>query len=117
MTETTGRDMDLVDFYRIKFGRYEGDRYKKAIDNLADSLAAYSLVCYVFQIKDRHNANILICQNDGRLIHIDFGFILASRLLNFETAPFKITGDLIRLLGGLDGQGFLRFRENMIEGY
>jgi phosphatidylinositol kinase/protein kinase (PI-3 family) len=48
MSETTGRDMDLVDFYRIKFGRYEGERYKKAIENLADSLAAYSLVCYVF---------------------------------------------------------------------
>ena len=29
MSETTGRDMDLVDFYRIKFGR--GDIYKEAI--------------------------------------------------------------------------------------
>ena len=48
MSENTGRDMDLVDFYRIKFGRCDGERYKKAIENLADSLAAYSLVCYVF---------------------------------------------------------------------
>jgi phosphatidylinositol 4-kinase len=51
------------------------------------------------------------------LIHIDFGFILASRLLNFETAPFKITGDIIRLLGGLEGNGFKRFRNRMIEGF
>merc|ERR1712146_197765 len=77
----------------------------------------YSLVCYILQIKDRHNANILINQNDGSLVHIDFGFILASRLLNFETAPFKITGDIIRLLGGLEGKGFKRFRERMVEGY
>lgn len=38
-------------------------------------------------------------------------------MLNFETAPFKITGDIIRLLGGLEGEGFQRFRERMIEGY
>ena len=42
---------------------------------------------------------------------------MASRLLNFETAPFKITGDIIRLLGGLEGEGFKRFRNGMIEGY
>ena len=55
--------------------------------------------------------------NDGRLIHIDFGFILSSRLLNFETAPFKITNDIIKLLGGPAGYGYKRFRERMIEGY
>ena len=113
MIEATGRDMDLVDFYKLKFG----SQFKNAVNNLADSLAAYSLVCYILQIKDRHNANILINQKDGSLIHIDFGFILASRLLNFETAPFKITGDIIRLLGGLEGEGFKRFREAMIDGF
>ena len=94
-----------------------GKQYKQAVNNLADSLAAYSLVCYFLQIKDRHNANILINQKDGSLIHIDFGFILASRLLNLETAPFKITGDIIRLLGGLEGEGFKRFRNGMISGF
>ena len=117
MTEKTGRDLDLIDFYQIKFGEPKSKTYKQAIDNLADSLAAYSLVCYILQIKDRHNGNILIHEKDGSLIHIDFGFILASRLLNFETAPFKITGDIIRLLGGMNGDGFKRFRERMIEGY
>ena len=110
-------ELDLVDFYRIRFGPEKSKFYKQAIDNLADSLAAYSLVCYILQIKDRHNANILVNQKDGSLIHIDFGFILTSRLLNFETAPFKITGDVIRLLGGLDGSGFRRFRDRMIEGF
>ena len=54
---------------------------------------------------------------DGSLIHIDFGFILNSRLVNFETAPFKITSDIIKLLGGHKGDGFKRFRNRMIEGY
>ena len=101
----------------MKFGKESSKSYKSAINNLADSLAAYSLVCYILQIKDRHNANILINQKDGSLVHIDFGFILTSRLVNFETAPFKITGDIIRLLGGLNGEGFKRFRDRMIEGY
>jgi len=109
--------MDLCDFYRMKFGEIKSKTYKSAINCLADSLAAYSLVCYILQIKDRHNANILINEKDGSMVHIDFGFILASRLLNFETAPFKITGDIIRLLGGLEGDGFKRFRERMIEGF
>lgn len=56
----TGRTLDLYDFYRIKFGEPKTKTYKRAINNLADSLAAYSLVCYILQIKDRHNANILI---------------------------------------------------------
>lgn len=101
----------------MRFGSEKTSSYREAINNLADSLAAYSLVCYILQIKDRHNANILINQKDGSLVHIDFGFILTSRLLNFETAPFKITSDIIRLLGGLEGDGFKRFRERMIEGY
>lgn len=113
--------MDLYSFYRRRFSdpKYDGseDKYKEAICNLADSLAAYSLVCYILQIKDRHNANILINMNDGRLVHIDFGFILNSRIVNFETAPFKITGDLIKLLGGLQGSAFKRFRNRMIEGF
>ena len=84
---------------------------------MCDSLAAYSLVCYILQIKDRHNGNILINMNDGKLVHIDFGFILCSRVLNFETAPFKITSDIINLLGGLEGEAFKRFRNKMIEGF
>jgi len=59
----------------------------------------------------------LINQNNGQLVHIDFGFILTSRLMNLEVAPFKITHDIIKLLGGLEGVGFKRFRDRMVEGY
>ena len=55
--------------------------------------------------------------HDGKIVHIDFGFILNSRKLNFETAPFKITNDIIKLLGGVKGKAFKRFRNRMVEGY
>jgi len=41
------------------------------------SLAGYSLVTYMLQVKDRHNQNIMI-KRDGTIVHIDFGFFLSN---------------------------------------
>ena len=80
-------DQNLNTFFRGYFNNFE-----EAQKNFVESLAAYSLVCYLVQIKDRHNGNILIDMN-GCIVHIDFGFILSISPgnLNFENAPFKMT--------------------------
>jgi phosphatidylinositol 4-kinase len=79
-----------------------GKEFKAAQNAFLESLAAYSLVCFVLQIKDRHNQNIMI-DDEGHIVHIDFGFLLSNapgRGLKFEKAPFKLTVEDLEVLGG-----------------
>lgn len=73
------------------YGEQHSGRFARAQRNFIKSLAGYSVVTYLLQIKDRHNGNILV-DRDGHLIHIDFGFMLSNSPGNmgFEAAPFKL---------------------------
>lgn len=79
--------------------------FEKAQDNFLRSLVGYSLICYILQIKDRHNANILL-DREGHIMHIDFGFVLGDTPkmgkvpLFSERAPFKLTAEFWDVLGG-----------------
>ena len=114
------QNLPLKDFYEYFFNKKsKPDNYKKAINNYISSLAGYSLVCYFLQIKDRHNGNILIDRN-GHIIHIDFGFLLSNapgKGLKFETAPFKLTKDMIDCLGGENSDNFNKLKKNLKDGF
>ena len=79
--------------------------FEKAQDNFLRSLVGNSLICYILQIKDRHNANILL-DREGHIMHIDFGFVLGDTPkmgkvpLFSERAPFKLTGEFWDVIGG-----------------
>jgi phosphatidylinositol kinase/protein kinase (PI-3 family) len=76
-------------------------------------MKAYSIVCFLMQIKDRHNGNILL-DNKGHIIHIDFGFYFLSspgKNSGFESAPFKLTRDFVALMDGPSSRTFQKFRE------
>jgi phosphatidylinositol 4-kinase len=102
-----GRIATLKDHFVKTFGAPETDAYKAAEDAFKRSLAAYSIISYILQLKDRHNGNVLI-DNEGHIIHIDFGFMLSNSpgSVGFEAAPFKLTQDYVDVLGGVDSAGF-----------
>ena len=52
----------LDDFFVRHFGRgvRSSQGYRKARRNFVASMAGYAVICYLLQIKDRHNGNILL---------------------------------------------------------
>lgn len=72
------------------FQKFYHGKVKSAKRKFCASLAAYSLVCYFLQVKDRNNGNILL-HKKGYIVHIDFDFFLS----NFPGFPiFSFLGNI-----------------------
>ncbi|XP_071451186.1 phosphatidylinositol 4-kinase beta [Hetaerina americana] len=109
--------LTLPEYFAREFGESNSERFLTAQKNFVFSCAAYSLVCYLLQVKDRHNGNILL-DEDGHVIHIDFGFMLSAspRNLGFETSPFKLTPEFVAVMGGEGSDLFNYFRVLLLQG-
>ncbi|KAJ1887808.1 phosphatidylinositol-4- kinase, partial [Coemansia sp. S17] len=109
----------LSDYFATKYHGVDSIQYQQARSNFVQSLAAYSVLSYLLQFKDRHNGNIMI-DDQGHIVHIDFGFILdiAPGGITFESAPFKLTTEYIQVMGGsADAQPYKLFCELCIKAY
>jgi len=103
----------LKDYFERLYGNESSRKYRQAQENFARSLASYSIICYVLQIKDRHNGNIML-DHEGHIIHIDFGFLLGNSPgsnIGFEAAPFKLTTEYVDILGGTESEFYKLFVE------
>lgn len=103
---------------RTFFDNYFQENILDAQKNFVESLAGYSLFSYIFNVKDRHNGNILL-DSKGRLVHIDFGFWLQSSpgSMAFERAPFKLTQEYMDVMDGPDSEMYAYFKSLLIKGF
>lgn len=109
----------LDDYFVSKYGNEDSIRFQEARSNFVKSMAAYSVISFLLQFKDRHNGNIMI-DDAGHIIHIDFGFCfdIAPGGVKFERAPFKLTAEMIAVMGGSQtSQSFRWFEELTIKAF
>ncbi|KAK8186207.1 hypothetical protein BC567DRAFT_246025 [Phyllosticta citribraziliensis] len=109
----------LYDYFVSKYGGEDSIRFQEARNNFVKSMAAYSIISYLLQFKDRHNGNIMI-DDSGHILHIDFGFCfdIAPGGIKFERAPFKLTQEMVAVMGGsTDSQPYHWFEELCIKAF
>lgn len=84
-----------------------------ALGFITDNLTQLHIAFIIF----RHNGNILL-DSEGHLIHIDFGFILSisPRNLGFETSPFKLTQEIVDVMGGVGSDMFKYYKILLLQG-
>lgn len=83
--------------------------FERAMDRFLKSCAGYCVMTYLLGIGDRHLENILITK-DGRLVHIDFGFILGKDPKPFPP-PMKLNREMVDAMGGTGSPRYARFKQ------
>ena len=109
----------LYDYFISKYGAESSIRFQAARNNFVKSMAAYSVISYLLQFKDRHNGNIMI-DDAGHILHIDFGFCfdIAPGGIRFERAPFKLTSEMVAVMGGsTTSQSYRWFEELCVKAF
>lgn len=107
----------IIKDYPNVFQEYFFNQFKyssnwiKAIQQYQITLAVWSCFCYIIGLGDRHCDNILIVQNSGIVLHIDFDCIFEKgKFLPVpEIMPFRLTKNLEQALGAFQSQGLFRY--------
>lgn len=89
--------------------------WKAIKERYIKSLAGYSVITYLLGVGDRHLENILVA-SDGRLLHIDFGFLFGRDPKPFAP-PMKLCKEMIAVIGGEGSAAFQRFQTYCCRAY
>ncbi|XP_067951653.1 phosphatidylinositol 4-kinase beta-like isoform X2 [Watersipora subatra] len=111
-------ETSLLQYFIQEHGPITSEEFLTAQRNFVQSCAGYSILCYLMQVKDRHNGNILLTA-DGHIIHIDYGFILSispGKNLGFEISAFKLTHEFVEVMGGIGSDMYKYYKILILQG-
>ncbi|KAG0451183.1 hypothetical protein HPP92_026558 [Vanilla planifolia] len=115
-------DGGLLEIFQQDYGPVGSPAFEAAREMFMISSAGYAVASLLLQPKDRHNGNLLF-DNKGRLVHIDFGFILETSPggnMRFESADFKLSHEMTQLLdpsGVMKSDTWNQFVSLCVKGY
>eukprot|EP00252_Welwitschia_mirabilis_P014030 TRINITY_DN31050_c0_g1_i1.p1 TRINITY_DN31050_c0_g1~~TRINITY_DN31050_c0_g1_i1.p1 ORF type:complete len:805 (-),score=163.60 TRINITY_DN31050_c0_g1_i1:204-2618(-) len=85
------------------------------LETFIKSCAGYSVITYILGVGDRHLDNLLL-REDGRLFHVDFGYILGRDPKPFPP-PMKLCKEMVETMGGTESLHYERFKTYCCEAY
>ena len=87
----------------------------KKLDSYINSCAGYCVVTYILGIGDRHLENLMI-DNNGKLFHIDFGYILGKDPKPMPP-PIKLCKEMVDCMGGKNSKRYEEFQQKCVNAY
>ena len=87
----------------------------KKLESYINSCAGYCVITFLLGIGDRHLENLMIDKN-GRLFHIDFGYIL-GRDPKPMPPPIKLCKEMVECMGGKGSKNFADFQQKCVNAY
>ncbi|GAB4822067.1 hypothetical protein N2152v2_009113 [Parachlorella kessleri] len=87
----------------------------EVLSTFVKSCAGYCVMTYILGVGDRHLDNLMVT-TDGRLFHIDFGYILGRDPKPFPP-PMKLCKEMVDAMGGQDSDHYRQFQTYCVEAY
>lgn len=85
------------------------------MDTYIKSCAGYCVITYLLGVGDRHLDNLLLT-TDGKLFHIDFGYIL-GRDPKPMPPPMKLSKEMVEAMGGVNSEYHHEFRKQCFSAF